>query len=534
MKQIFFFCFLIVQFSFAQNATHNGKPAKPIVLTKDQISEIKSAAGSYYKEQNYKMALTLYRQLQAAEPENMEYNYRLGICYLNTNLNKGMAANFLVKASGLKDVPKDVNYHLGRALLYLGEVDDAVDTYEKYKEANSGKVNPKFNLDNQIEWCYHLRDLKKTPVDVKFVNAGKNVNSNTADFRPIIDISGENLYFSSNRKTNTGAIQDGFGEYITDGYASVRDTGFAKAKNLGTNVNGMGYDELLAVNANADRLLIYKEAAGAESPLYIASINGKSWDKAVPVEKLPSNRMDGACMSANGKTIYFAADLKGGLGGKDIWMTIQNEKGEWSSPKNLGDGVNTKFDEANPWLFYDDKTLFFASEGHNSIGGYDIFMSDQGDASQPWSKAINVGYPLNTTDDDKYISLTADGKTGYVSQLRPEGLGETDIYKFTLTAPLVKPNQILVKGVLLKADGTPAKDASALIIKNSTGDNMGVMKANSVTGRITAMLPPGTYKLKVKGLKSGRLDEDFTITGQEKNMVFSKTFKLSPPVKEGK
>ena len=93
-KKLILLLLLFAQISFAQTATRSKKPAKPVVLTKDQVSEIKSAAGSYYKEQNYKMALNLYRQLQATEPENMEYNYRLGICYLNTCVNKGMAANF--------------------------------------------------------------------------------------------------------------------------------------------------------------------------------------------------------------------------------------------------------------------------------------------------------------------------------------------------------------------------------------------------------------------------------------------------------
>ena len=529
-KSVLFFL-LATQIVFAQSSK---KPPKPIVLTKDQVSDMKSAASTYFKEQNYNASINLYRQLQAVEPENMEYNYRLGVCYLNTNINKGMAANFLVRASVMKDVPKDVNFHLGRALLHLGEVDDAIDTYEKYKEANNGKVNPKFNLDNHIEWCYHLRDLKKNPIDVNFYNAGKNVNSTTADFRPVIDISGDVLYFSSNRKTNTAAIVDGFGEYITDGYVAFKDTGFAKAKNLGINVNAIGYDEILSVNSNSDRMLIYKEAGSTESPLYIALANGKSWDKATPVNKLPSSRMAGACMASNGKTIYFSAEIKGGKGGKDIWMTTQNEKGEWGAPQNLGEGVNTRFDEVNPWLFYDDKAMFFASEGHNSIGGFDIFKTEQADASQSWSKAENIGYPLNTTDDDKYLSLTVDRKTGYVSQLRPEGLGETDIYRFVTAQPLVKSNNVLVKGNLIKADGTVAKDASCMIVRNDTGDNMGVMKGNAITGKVTTMLPPGNYKLKVKGLKSGRLDEDFVITGQEKNGVVTKTFKLSPPVKEGK
>src|SRR5690606_19595833 len=138
--------------------------------------------------------------------------------------------------------PKDVNLHLGRALLILEELDDAADTYEKYKIDNHGKVNPKVNLENQVEWCYHARDLKKTPIEVTFTNLGKLVNSINNDYRPVCNLIGDRIYFSSNRKGNTGAIVDGYGELISDGYFTSKDTGFAKAKNLGPSINDMYYD----------------------------------------------------------------------------------------------------------------------------------------------------------------------------------------------------------------------------------------------------------------------------------------------------
>jgi tetratricopeptide (TPR) repeat protein len=525
----------LLLFVMSQSFAQQGKkPAKPVVLTKDQVSEFKKTASEYFKSENYKAALEIYRQLQANDPNNADYNYKLGVCYLNTEINRKMAAGYLVKAASSKEVPKDVNYHLGRALLILEELDDAIDTYEKFKIANGGKVNPKLNLDNCVEWCYHARDLKKSPVDVKFYNLGKLVNSPNKDYRPVCDLNGSTIYFTSNRKGNTGAIIDGFGEYISDGYFTQKDTGYSKAKNLGPNINGMAYDEVLQVSVNGDRLLLYKEGGDAVSPLYTAELNGKSFDKAAPVAKFPASKIEGACMTTDGKTIYFAADLKGGKGGKDIWMTTLNDKNEWSTPKNLGDGVNTKFDEINPWLFFDEQTLFFASEGHNSMGGFDIFMSSRPNEAMDWSNAVNVGYPLNNTDDNKYFCLTADGKTGFLSMTTVDGVGESDLFKFQCTKPLVTSGRVTCSLTFLKADGTPARDASCMIIKNDTGESKGVYKINSITGQLQVYLQPGTYKFKVKGVKSGRADEDITLTGSEKDQKFNKVIKLSPPVKEGK
>jgi hypothetical protein len=517
--------------SFAQQSK---KPAKPVTLSKEQISSMKKDAAEYYKSENYKSALGIYKSLQASEPENTEFNYRLGVCYLNTFVSRKSAAGFLVKAASAKDAPKDVNLYLGRALLILEEIDDAADTYEKYKIDNHGKVNPKVNFENQVEWCYHARDLKKAPIQVSFSNLGKLVNSPNNDYRPVCNLMGDIIYFTSNRKGNTGAIVDGYGEMISDGYFTMKDTGYSKAKNLGPNINDMYYDEPLHINASGDRLLTYKEGGSASSPLYIAELNGKTFNKAVPIQKFPAGKIEGACMTSDGKTIYFSADLKGGKGGKDIWMTTQNDKGEWSAPKNLGDGVNTKYDEVNPWLFFDDQTLFFASEGHNSMGGFDIFMSTQPHSSMEWSNAVNLGYPLNNTDDNKFFCLTADGKTGYIAAANENGVGELDLIKFTTAKPIVLQNRVVTKISLQKQDGTPARDALCLLVKNDTGENFGLFNANSNTGIMIAYLPPGNYKLKVKGVKSGRLDEDFTITGNEKDFQYIRTIKLNPPVKEGK
>lgn len=534
IKNVLSIVIAVTCFHYSVPAQQTKKPAKPVVLSKEQVSSMKKEAADYYKAENYKTALNIYKTLQANAPDDAEFNYRLGVCYLNTNINKKAAAGYLVKAASSKDAPKDVNLYLGRALLILEELDDAADTYEKYKIDNHGKINSKVNLENQVEWCYHARDLKKTPIEVIFTNLGKMVNSPNNDFRPVCDITGEKIYFTSNRKGNTGAIVDGFGETISDGYFTVKDTGYTKAKNLGPNINDLAYDEPLHVNVNGNRLLIYKEGGSASSPLYTAELNGKSFDKVVPVQKFPAGKIEGASMTSDGKVIYFAADLKGGKGGRDIWMTTINDKGEWSAPKNLGDGVNTKYDEINPWLFFDEQTLFFASEGHNSMGGFDIFMSSQPDAAMEWSKAVNLGYPLNNTDDNKYFSLTADGKTGFIASAADGGVGELDLIKFVTVKPLIQQNRVVAKITFQKQDGTPARDALCLIIKNDTGENIGLFPANSATGAILAFLRPGNYKLKVKGVKSGRLDEDIVVTGNEKDLQYVRTIKLNPPVKEGK
>lgn len=525
--------FLCCSISLAQTAKKGGAPT---ALTKDQIGDAKKLANEYYKSQNYKGALEGYTRLVLSDADNMEFNYRLGMCYLNTNDNKPAAIEYLLKASTKKDCPKDVNFYLAEALRYAGEFDDAVENYEKYKEGNQGKINAKFNVDNHIEWCYNAKELMKTPVGVKFKNLGKQVNSPGNDYRPVCDAEGFNIYFSSNRKGNMGAVTDGYGEFVTDIYSTTYDTAAAKAKSAGPMVNSEGYEETLSLNANGDKMLVFREGADASTQVYITESAGKAWSKVMPTDDLFGfkEKIDGACYAPDGKTIWFAAELKGGKGGKDIWYTEYNdEKKEYNVPKNAGDEINTKFDEAAPMFTADGRNFIFASEGHGSMGGYDIYVTDRADESASWSKPTNAGYPINTVYDEKYICLSADGMSGYISAIKKEGFGDYDIYRFTLKKSLLNNPAILFKAALQKADGTPAKDALCNITKSETGESFGgVIKSNPASGKILAALPPGNYKLKVKGVKSGRLDADFTVAGNEKGGKLEKIFKLLPPVKE--
>ena len=139
-----------------------------------------------------------------------------------------------------------------------------------------------------------------------------------------------------------------------------------------------------------------------------------------------------ASITADGKRLYFASDRKGGVGGYDIWYSDLQPNGKWGKSVNMGPTINTKLDEDTPFASEDGKVLFFASQGHENMGGYDIFYSIK-DGNQ-WSKAINLGYPINTTLDDKFYFPLGDGTTGYMAKRLTGGLGLQDIYRVKITA----------------------------------------------------------------------------------------------------
>ncbi|HKR04737.1 MAG TPA: hypothetical protein VJY62_08865 [Bacteroidia bacterium] len=518
MKKI---CIISLLFLFSAGSLFaQKKPPKPPQLSKDQVKAMKKDADEFFKNENYKEALIRYKNLQVAEPDDVDVNYKLGVSYLKTNIDKKQAAVYLKNVIGRKDAPKDALYYEAQALFFNNEFNEAIDNFEKYNEANHGKTNPKLMLNRHIEWCHNALDLMKKPVDVRFDNLGKSVNSPTADYRPVVGANDTMIYFSSNRKGNLGGLLDGFGEYLTDVYYTTNlDTSWTKAKSTGTNINTETYDEAMYLSPNGEKMLVYREGGDASGEIYYTELKGKQWNKIIPFgEQIESKgKIPGACLSPDGRTVYFVADMKGTKGGMDIWKSEKDTgTGKWSAPVNLGDGINTAFDEMNPFIFPDGKTLFFASQGHNSMGGFDMFKSVQPDPRQGWSKAENLGYPVNTVFDDNDLQLNGTGMVGYISAHRDDGYGETDIYKLTFKQSQINPPCVFVKIRVMSPSGLPVKEAICTVTRKSTGELLGTLMSNMSTGIVNYSLPAGDYRIKIRSPKIGKADEDFEVKGDEK------------------
>ena len=172
--------------------------------------------------------------------------------------------------------------------------------------------------------------------------------------------------------------------------------------------------------------------------IYMSRFNKGKWSKVEPLGKEINTKGNEthASLSADGKVLYFTSNRKGGEGDMDIYKSEQDEKGGWGKAVNLGPAVNTPYNEETPFVTDDGKKLFFSSEGHDGMGGYDIFSYD---LSNPGAGAINAGYPLNTTDNDLFFVPWGDGTTGYYSFRGNDSYGGRDIYQvFLLERPVVE------------------------------------------------------------------------------------------------
>lgn len=506
-KKILFIFLLIIFFYTGYSQTDTPRPRKPKkehVLTPDEAKIVKKDAAEFFAYGDYDGALKAYIPLQKADPENVDYNYRLGYCYIATNSDKTKAVPYLEFAAGQKNVKNEAYYYLGQAYQYAERWDDAIEAFEKYRSISKSKiVKDLLDVDRQIEMCNNAKELVQNPVEVTFVNPGKIINSPYPDYNPFISADRSLLIYTSRRKGNAGGFIEELGFYTADVFWSAwRDTaGWSKGKSCGASVNGPLDEESIGMSPAGDEIFLFFDNEIAYADVMSSKLKGRTWQRPVAVGGGVNSKgfETGASVSPDGLTMYFASDRKekekgASYGGADIYLSRRNEKGEWGPAENLGSVINTKYDDDTPFIFPDGKTLYFSSKGHNSMGGFDIFKSVWNEETQQWSAPENIGYPVNNADDNLYYSLTGNGKYGYVTAVRSEGLGDQDIYELVFD----KTNgYILYKAKMVSRPGAKVEYGSISLTRKEGAVTIIDTKLQYIGASLMISLMPGEYELAI-------------------------------------
>jgi len=486
-------------------------------------------ANQYFSDGNFVAALDEYLELIEATPEDEKLNYRIGVCYLNTNIDKSNAIPYLEKALKAKEVNPNAYYLLGRAYHFAYRFKDAIKMFEQFKTVDKGNT---FNLDDvekQIEYCYNAIEIMKFPLDISFENVGTAINSTTKDYYPFVPLNEAFLIFNSKRDDGSNKLPDG--SYNSEIYISkVKNGKFTAARKLDQNVNTLnGSEEIVGLSADGKYLIMYFENEEHYGDLFIAEYNG---EQVVNIEKLPKeinskNHEIAASVTQDGNAIYFASDREGGFGGVDIYVSRKLPNGKWGPAQNLGPTVNTAYDEDFPNIAADNKTLYFSSKGHTSMGGYDIFKANWNVTKRNWGDVKNIGYPLNTPEDNMNYRASESGRTGYISALREKGKGSLDIYAVTFNE--IDPLYTVVKGIVNSVDSTQIKDVFLSVLDKETDELYGNYMTNPVSGRYIMILPPGKYNVLVEVPGFDLYSIDIEIYGKaDYRSVIKKDFSLKP------
>lgn len=391
----------------------------------------------YFKEGlgTYGQARDLYLFANQYNAENAELNYKIGACYLFTD-DKYVAIDYLLRAYNLnEEVSEDINLLLGKAYQLVLEFEKASAHYKEHTQTLKEDDQEAYTevLAKRLAECQHGRKLSQEPIRVILQNLGESVNSKYDDYNPIFAYGDTALFFTSRRPFGKAQRNPMDNKYNEDIYrATTSSAGFESAIRLNKPFNTENNDGLVGVSADGMRYLLYRgnvDKGNIEFTNYNPEKGKWSNPKSFNSKLISKDGESSACVSSDGKELYYvSANRELTTGGKDILFSRLNEKGKWEAPRNIGGLINTAFDEEGVFISADGKHLYFASRGHNSMGGFDIFRSER-TKNGGWAAPENLGYPINTPDDEIFYVMDRQGDYGYYSTIREGGKGSKDIYK---------------------------------------------------------------------------------------------------------
>ncbi|MBL4715388.1 MAG: PD40 domain-containing protein [Bacteroidia bacterium] len=397
------------------------------------IHDLKIKAQESYLTADFSKALSYYHKLLKSDSTNSDYNYYIGYCYLKIGSSKSEATPYFERAilhSNRKKITISL-YYLGVSYMYGHQLDKAIEAFKKYETAVKSNIGEILDANRQIAMCKNARYFMKYPRKVSITNPGAPLNSTSSDYAPLINIDNSSLVFTSQRKGSTGGYLNNNGEIYSDIYISKNNSGtWSKPKKISSIINSVNSETCVFLSGNSDELIYTKDDIYTNKLLLLSSTKrGKSFAKPTIFDlkyniKCQANYV---FITNNGETIFFASNQKGSCGANDIWKVTKDSTNVWGRQINLGPTVNTPYNEEAPFVTSDGKTLYFSSKGHNSLGGYDLFKSNQTDSGK-WSKAVNLEYPINSTGNEIYYNISKDGTKSYFSSDRDGGLGGFDIY----------------------------------------------------------------------------------------------------------
>lgn len=470
---LFFLCF-ILQIARAQTST----------VKKAQNSFDK--AQDYLRNNDYDQAIPLLQEAVKADPAFQFAFIQLADINRRQKLYEQAKINY-TNAIALGESPDARTYYgFAESQIYTGDYANALNNIKLFIARYKGN-DPDFmnRAKKYLRDCEFAMVALKQPVKYDPVNMGPEINSVHRDYFPSVTADGTRLIFSRNINGN----EDFF-------VSEKKDKSWSTPLPLSDKINTQKYNEG-AQSISPDGLYLF--FTGCNRPdglgrcdIYVSHKNGKDWGEpfnlGAPVntpywESQPA-------ISPDGSTLYFVSNRPGGLGGYDIWKSILKADGSWSQPENLGPEINTPYDEHTPFMHPDGKTLYFSSDGWPGMGNKDIFMSRMNEAGK-WNSPENLGYPINTFNEETGLIVTPDGTYGLFSSNLKGGYGDMDIYQFKMPENK-KPLPITyVKGIVTDKESKVFLEAKVQVVNLKTKKVDYSDYTSKETGDFLAVMPLG-------------------------------------------
>ena len=488
-------CFFVLFFALLFSTTLNAQKKK-----ERQVHRLETDASQLYDSKLYGEALGAYLLLDSLSPDNPEYQFRIGLIYYHS-IDKAKSLNYFLDAIRNGKTDPNLDFYLARAYHFNLKFDSAIHYYQIALNAPDSlyQFNRKerLEIEKYIQDCQLAEQYIKEPVITPIENIGAPVNSPFPEYVPLVNADEDMIIFTSRRSNTTGKSIDNSGLFMEDVYISKknRDGTWSDPDNS-LKFNTDGHDACVGLSPNGSKLILYKSDNGGD--LYISELKNGEWGEPQPMSGINTSHWESsASFTDDEKYVYFTSDKPGGFGGSDIYRATLMDNGKYGDIENLGNIINTPFDEDAPQIHTDGKTLFFSSRGHVGLGGYDIYSSVYLEEIQSWTEPRNIGYPINTPDDDIYFTLLSNGTKGFFTSYRNDSYGEKDIYM--ITRPGSVPTKFLMKFNLYDPFIEQPIEASINITDVKTGESIHLEPSEFSDGRFNTPLDfEKNYKLGIE------------------------------------
>lgn len=477
-------------------------PVAVSAQSSDEIKKIFAKAESYYLYEEYELANQLYLLLDT--PDNLNIKYKIGNCYLNISGEKEKSITYLEdaiktasydsKTESFKEkiAPLDSYFSLSKAYMINNELEKALNTLQTFNKlarettSKGGMKNLEY-IEQQIQACKNAIQFKESPAVFSKKTLGYNFSLGSINDNPAVSFDGNTIVYTERR----GIVNAIF-------YSKKEREKWQTPIEITSELNAGEDCSSCSLNSDGTELFLYK-TDNYDGAIYSSNFIDGAW---TPIKKLNKNintkfYESHASVSSDGKKLYFTSNRDNGQGNLDIYVSERNASDDWGLAVNLGAAINTPFNEDTPFITQNDSVLYFCSEGHSSMGGFDNFKSQK--IGTVWKTPANIGFPINSTDDDKFFLPINNGQNAYYSMTTDYkkkdifylGLGKTDV------------NQVFeIKGKFSLRDTavTFDKNYSIHLINKVSGDTLDVGFPNKFTGLYNFSVTPGQFRMFYKGL----------------------------------
>ena len=501
MKKIIllFLSLLLFGSSFSQGTMKTRKWRK---TEKDSLLK----AQTLFQEENYLLALPLFEKIEQNHPKELYLKYVVGISGLYRSDVHQKSLEYLLMVYEKNKKAAGIRYDLARAYHYNYKFDEALLILEEYLKDKKLTEKERKDALQLIEYCNNAKILVAAPVDAKIENIEDILNTVGSEYVPVVSSDESVIIYTYTGDQSIGGLQNGynqadsFGIYYEDVFISHKENGnWVTPSGIGTNINTNAHDAAIAISNDGQKLFIFKDDSYDGGDIYISTVDSTNWSAPDKVKgDVNTAAWEGsASLSSDEKTLYFSSERPGGYGGRDLYKASLMPDGTWGNAKNLGDKVNTIRDDDAPFIHPDGRTLIFSSQALNSMGSYDIFLTEYNAADSSWSTPKNLGYPINTPDDDRYFILSTDGNRGYYASGKEGGFGLHDIYVVDMPNDFAKPNVIMVRGITT-LDDKPV-EANITVDMTDNNQNYRTLNTNPAQGNyLVNLVAQHTYKITYK------------------------------------